>query len=536
MNRKELARLLARAADLMEVLGEGGPRAWAYRRAARALERHEEDLEALAARGFQGVPGVGRSLAALLEEVYRTGEFPYLEELLARVPPGVLELLEVQGLGPKRVRALWEAGVDSLGALVAWAEAGRIRALPGFGARSEAALLEAARFALANARRVHLPTGLEAARLLLADLEGAGIRAELAGSLRRGLETVGSVDLVALAPPERVAAALGVHAQRVEGRVVHGRVEGLPLKVFTARPEAFGTVLLQATGSRAFVEALGPLPELPEEAAVFAALERTFVPPFWREPEHLGLPPPARVVARADLVGLIHAHTTYSDGAASLREMAEAARARGYRYLVVSDHSQAAAYAGGLDLEALEAQWAEIDRLNAELAPFRILKGIEADILPDGRLDYPEAVLARFDVVIGSLHSQLGLDPEAQTARLLRALDNPYLTILGHATGRLLLRRKGAVADWERVLERAAMRGVILEINANPWRLDLDWRVALAWRDRLWFSLGPDAHAVEGMDDVTYGLWMAAKAGLAPERVVNTWTAEALLEHARRHR
>jgi len=527
---KALARLLGETADLMEVLGEGGFRVNAYRKAARALERYEGELSELLAAGFDTLPGIGKGLAAALAEIVASGEFGYLEELRGQVPPGVVELFMVQGLGPKRVRALWQAGIDSLEELVRAAEEGRIAAMPGFGKKSEQALLEAARFALANLRRVHLSTGLEAARLLLADLEAAGVYAALAGSLRRRLETAGNVDLVARAAPEAVLSALGEHAQEVRGNVVHGRLEGLPLRVFCAGAREFGTVLLRATGSEAWVRALGELPPAASEAEVFAALGRVPAPPTWREPEHLGLAPPARTVERADLLGMVHLHTAYSDGAASLRAMAEAAIAEGYRYMVVTDHSQTAAYAGGLTPADLERQWAEIDALNAELAPFRILKGIESDILPDGSLDYPDEVLARFEVVLGSLHAHLTLAPERQTERLLRALENPYLTVLAHPTGRLLLRRRGAEADWERVLARAAELGKIVEINANPWRLDLDWRRALAYREALTFSIGPDAHAPEGYADVTYGLWMAQKAGLPPERVANTWPVERWLE------
>ncbi len=531
MNRKELAGMLEYAADLMEVLGEGAFRARAYRYAARSLEQQPADLAELAARGFQGVPGVGPALAPMLTEIVQSGEFPYLDELEGRVPPGVLELFRVQGLGPKRIRALWENGVDSLEALVRWAEAGRIRTLPGFGAKSEAGLLEAARYALASLRRVLLPVGLEAARLLLADFAQAGLRAELAGSVRRGLETVGNLDLVVQATPEQVAPVLGRNLEEVQGEVLLGRLEGLPLRVFCASEQNFGSILFRATGSQDWLAAVGGPPQgLPSEEAVFQALGQPFVPPFWREKEHIGQPLPHALLQPEALWGLIHVHSTYSDGSATLRQMAEAAMAKGFAYMVICDHSQSAAYAGGLKPQDVLRQWAEIEALNAELAPFRILRGIESDILPDGSLDYPEELLARFEVVVGSLHSGLNLDKTQQTQRLLRALDNPYLSILGHPSGRLLLRRKGAEADWEAVLKRAEQNHKAVEFNCNPYRLDLDWRYMLAWRERLFFSLGPDAHSLEGLADLQYGLLFAHKAGLHPERVVNTWPAERLLE------
>jgi DNA polymerase (family 10) len=530
MNRKDLAGMLEYAADLMEVLGEGEFRAKAYRSAARNLEQQDADLVDLAARGFKGVPGVGPTLAPMLVEIVQTEEFPYLAELEGRTPPGVIELFRVQGLGPRRIRALWDNGVNSLEELVLFAEEGRIRALPGFGAKSEASLLEAARYALGNMRRVMLPVGLEVARLLLTDLEQAGLKAELAGSVRRGLETVGNVDLVVVGSPEQVRPVLGRYLEEAQGSVLLGRLEGLPLRVFCASAGSFGTMLVQATGSQGWLEALGAIPSsIATEEEVFRALNRPLVPACWREPEHIGLPVPPAALQPQQLRGLIHVHSTYSDGTGTLRQMAEAAIASGFEYMVICDHSQTAAYAGGLRVEAVLRQWAEIEALNAELAPFRILRGIESDILPDGSLDYPDLVLAKFEVVVGSLHAGLSLGKTEQTQRLLRALDNPYLSILGHPSGRLILRRKGAEADWEAVLERARQNHKIVEFNCSPYRLDLDWRLMLAWRDRLSFSLGPDSHSVDTISEIQYGLLFAHKAGLHPDQVANTWPAERLM-------
>ena len=254
-----------------------------------------------------------------------------------------------------------------------------------------------------------------------------------------------------------------------------------------------------------------------------------YIPPYWREPEHIGLEVPSQVLKDEHLIGMIHNHTTASDGSGTLRQMAERTRELGYEYLVICDHSRSAPYAGGLEIERVVQQWADIDALNAQLAPFCILKGIESDILSDGSLDYPEEVLKGFDVIVGSLHSGFNLSRHDQTQRLLRAMDNPYLTILAHPTARLLLRRKGVDADWEAVLGHAAERGVIIEFNCNPYRLDLDWRLLLKWRDRIKVSISPDAHSVEGLEMMHYGVWFAGKAGLNPRQIANTWSAERLM-------
>jgi DNA polymerase (family 10) len=530
MNRKDLAGMLEYAADLMEVLGEGEFRAKAYRSAARNLEQQDADLGELVARGFKGVPGIGPSLAPMLSEIVQTGEFAYLAELESRVPPGVHELFRVQGLGPKRIRALWDNGVSSLEELVLHAEEGRIRALPGFGARSEASLLEAARYALSNMRRVMLPVGLEVARILLTDLKNAGLRAELAGSVRRGLETISNLDLVAVGTPEQVRPVLGRHVEEAQDSLLLGRSLGLPLRVFCSPAGSFGSVLVQATGSQDWLASLGAIPpSVATEEEVFKALNQPFVPAYWREKEHIGLPVPQTTLRPQQLRGLIHVHSTYSDGSGTLRQMAQAAIAHGFEYMVICDHSQAAAYAGGLRAQDVMRQWDEIKTLNTELAPFRILRGIESDILPDGSLDYPGELLAKFEVVVGSLHTGLSLGKAEQTQRLLRALDNPYLSILGHPSGRLILRRKGAEADWEAVLERARQNQKVVEFNCSPHRLDLDWRLMLAWRERLNFSLSPDAHSVESISEIEYGLLFAHKAGLHPSQTANTWPAEQLM-------
>lgn len=531
MDRKTMARLLEATADLMEVLGENPFRARAYRRAAQSLERYAGNLGDLANRGFTGLAGVGPGIAAALQEIYLTGNLSYLDELRAALPPDLLALFGIEGLGPKRIRALYQAGVTSLNDLQAQARAGAIRELPGFGAKSEENLLCAVETVLAWRGRVLLPEGRARAELIRADLEHFGLPTYLAGSLRRGLETAGSLDFVVIGTPETTAQALGVYYRKtLPGSLplVLGEYQGLEVKVFCTSANKLGPTLIRATGSADFVASLGQLPEVASEEEVFTALGLPYYPPYFREPEHIGLSPLLRPIEQTDLKGILHVHSLYSDGVNSIAELAQAAIEAGYSYLGISDHSQSAGYAGGMSPERVREQWQEIDRLNSELNPFLILKGIESDILASGELDYPDELLAGFDFVIGSLHSRFHLTETEQTQRVLRALENPYLTIWGHPSARLLLSRKEVALDWGTVLGKAAEQGVVVELNCNPYRLDLDWRLALAWRERLRFSLGPDAHDIAGFADLDYGLLMANKAGLSPDRVINCHTPQAL--------
>lgn len=532
MEPKTLAHLLEYAADLMEVLGENAFKAQAYRKTARSLEKSELPLSTLAQQKFEGM--AGPALAPLLVEAVQSGQLALVANLEDRLPPGVLELFRVQGLGPKRIGSLWGHGITSLTELIAAGQAGQLRQIPGFGAKTEANLVEAAQFALAGLQRVLWWEGHGYMQELLGQLAAAQITATPTGSYRRGLETLGNLNLVAQSTPAQVSTALPQIQPEVKGDEVWGRLGGLEIRVVCSPLENWGTALVRSTGSWAFVQALGLLPQAGSEEAVFAALGMPQVPAYWRETEHLGQNLPANPLQRSHLQGLLHLHSTYSDGSTSLRGMAQAAIAQGYRYMLISDHSQTAVYAGGLRWPDLQRQWAEIEALNLELAPFRILRGIESEILADGSLDYPAEVLQQFDLVIGSLHSGLGLPSHEQTQRLLTALDNPHLHILGHPTGRLLLRRKGAQADWDAVLEKAAQRRIIVEINGNPHRSDLDWRIALQWRHRLVFHLATDAHSDADLAYIDWGLMLACKAGLEAEQVANTWPIQRLLDWAGR--
>ncbi|WP_188963934.1 DNA polymerase/3'-5' exonuclease PolX [Deinococcus aquiradiocola] len=554
--RKALVSALKRTADLLDVLGEDGFRANAYRGAARSLEGVTAELGELAGRAFKGVPKVGPGIAAELTAYVQSGVFGPLAEIEAQIPPGVLTLFRVRGLGPKKIRALWDAGIVSLQTLWEAAQDGRLAALKGFGARSAATLSDAAEFALASQSRQFMSIGLGLGMQLARWLDA--LEPRVAGELRRGLDTVGTLRLTVTGTAGQVLAALAGHVDDLRAEagkpLVTGCLEGLPVEVGFAPAGARGALDLTFGGGpeyrlrvRARATELGlhlsgrglrrgeDVLDTPSERDVLRELQLPYLPPEHRENEHLALrdlPPEADLIAVRDVRALLHTHSTWSDGAASIADMArEAARldfaGDGASYLGTGDHSGAAHYANGLDAGRLAQQLREVRELQAAGVP--LVAGAEVDILEDGSLDYPDDLLAQLDYVVASVHSGFTLDSARQTERLIRAASHPLVTVLGHPTGRLLLRRPGYPLDLDAVLTACAERGTVVEINASPYRLDLDWRVALRWRDRLRFAINTDAHSLAGLQDVRYGVLAARKAALTPAHVINTLTRPELL-------
>lgn len=562
MDKRVIAAVLTEIGTLLELQGENPFRARAFYAAARVIEGLSGDIAELVRTGeLAKIKGIGPATAEVARELVETGVSTMHRELREATPAGLFEVLEVPGLGARRIHTLHkELGIASLDDLERAAVEGRIAGLSGFGVKTQEKILEGVAFLRSVAGRRRWPDAYAVAVgavELLGRVPGVR-RIELAGGLRRRLETVDRVEiLVETEHASPVLAALeslpGVaEVRRVSDVGATARLaEGATLAVSCAAPGSFAAALLHATGSEEHWAALveraaslgmeltpaGLLREgapvaAEDEASLYRALELAFVPPEVREGrgelEAAAAGKLPRLVAYEDLRGCFHCHTTYSDGRATLREMAEAALARGWRYLGIADHSRAAAYAGGLSPDDVRRQHEEIDAWNAERGhELWIFKGIEADILPDGRLDYAdgdEEVLASMDYVVGSVHSSFGLSQAEQTERVLRALENPYLTFLGHPTGRLLLSRRGYAIDLDAVIDAAAERGVAIEINANPYRLDMDWRY---WREAkakgVRTAINPDAHSVDGLDDVQYGVAVARKGWLGVEDVVNAW-------------
>ena len=541
MTNKAIARRLKQTADLIELTGGNPFRARAFASAGRVVERMDEPVEALAADGeLSTVQGIGKGVVSEVDELLATGTTATVEALLQSLPPGLPEVLRVKGLGVKKVRALWQdAGVTSLEELEAAAATGRLAELPGFGKKTVENILGAVEQLKAYRGKAHLRDAADAALVARQRLRDAGIRADLAGAVRRQCNVVDRIDLVAVADAADIAAALGggtTHADRVEATTAMG----LPLAVSATTAKAYGRVLFERTGPAAHVEAVAAraaLADAADEASVYEAAGLHVVPAplrddgYWLEVAASG--PLPTLVRTADLKGTIHNHTTASDGAHTLREMCDAARERGLSYFGVCDHSRSLQIAHGLSLDAMDEQLERVRQLNEAYADegvdFRVFAGSEVDILTDGTMDYPDELLAALDLVVASVHTGFRMTEDEATARVVAAVSNPYVDVLGHPTGRLLLRREGYPLDHTAVLDACAEHGVAVELNANPWRLDVDWRFVRAATDRgIPISINPDAHAVDGLDDVRWGVASAQKGGLTPEQSLTCKSADEL--------
>lgn len=576
MDKHAVALALEEIATLLRLQDESNRfRARAFATAARAIEKLDVEPRTLLDDGaLEGVSGLGPATARTVRELLETGTSRYLDELRTRVPAGMRDLLAVPGLGPRKVETLHDQlGIATLDDLEAAARAGRVATVRGFGERLQARILEGIAFVRSASGRRRYAQALVTANRLLAFLRAQpGIeRAELAGELRRGLETVDGADFVVSGRADTcdavIEAFLGIappsRAQRTADGAESMLADGLRLHVHCVPDERFATALLFATGSDAHLRALqhraegmqlalsaeglhscGRRVAVQSEHDIYAALDLAWVPPELREDAESvalaavdALP---SLVTWEDLRGCFHCHTVYSDGRATVAEMAEAAIERGWSYLGIADHSQNAGYAGGLRAQDLKRQRAEIDAWNARNGSrMRLFAGVEADILADGSLDYADepGVLEALDFVIGSVHSNFRMSSADMTRRMLRALDDPRLTMLGHPTGRLLLGRAGYEFDMDAVLDRAAERGVAVEINADPHRLDLDWRHWPAAKARgVLAAINPDAHSTESLDYVHYGIVMARKGGLEAADVLNTQSVNEVQRMLRRKR
>ena len=552
MTKRDIAAVLEEIAFLLELKGENPFKVKAYATGARVIESLPEEPAVLVQKGLlRNVKGIGQTLEGTVTELVTTGRSTLHQELQAAFPASLLEMSAIPGLGPKKLKAIYEQlGVSSVGELEYACVENRLVGLPGFGAKTQEKILAGIR-QFKRHQGFHLYANVieEAESILAAVLGASGVsQADHAGEIRRRLEVVQSLSFVAAgSSPKAVMDALQsvLDVTQIEdqagARTITARsAQSLPVTVALVDAANYGWGLLKATGNAEHVEALtrrlqargAPVGGETEEA-IYAAAGLPFIPPELREGHgEIELAESGRLpvlLEPGQIQGVFHTHTIYSDGSATLEQMVEATRSLGYRYIGISDHSQSAFYANGLKEDRIRAQHAEIAAVQKTIPDVRIFKGIEADILADGAMDYPDEVLATFDFVIASVHSRFNLSEEEQTRRICRALANPYVTMLGHSTGRLLLSRDAYRMDMKQVLDAAAAHGKIVEINANPHRLDLDWQLCGYAKEKgVKFSINPDAHSTEGLADVPFGVNVARKGGVTAQDVVNTLPVEAM--------
>ncbi len=564
MTNREVAEILYQIADMLEIKGEVIYKAMAYRRAADNILNLGRDINEVWREGkLREIPGVGKSLAEKLDELLRTGRLEYYEQLKEEIPPGVVAMLAIPEVGPKTAKLLFEKlGLTSVAEVERAAREGKLRTLPGLGEKSERKILAGIEALHRRSERIPLGTAWPVAQEILAALRQVRgvVQAEAAGSLRRMRATVGDIDLlVASADPEPVMDRF-VSLPLVAEVSLRGPTKctvilqnGLQVDLRVLPPERYGSLLQYFTGSKDHNVALRELAlkqglslseygfkrdgeEIlcPREEDVYHTLGLEWIPPELRENrgeiEAAGRGQLPKLVELGDIQGDLHVHTNWSDGAASLEEMARAARARGYRYLVISDHTKSLGVARGLTPERLRQQRAEIERLNATFGDFRILQGAEVEIKADGSLDFPDEVLAELDVVIASVHSGLRQERERITARLVSAMRNPHVDIIGHPSGRILGQREASAVDMDELLRVAAETGTCLEVNAQPVRLDLDdVHIRRAIEMGVKLAINTDAHSVGGLDVMRYGVATARRGWAEAKDVINTRPLEELL-------
>jgi DNA polymerase (family 10) len=571
LTKETIIQILEEIATLLELTGENPFKSRAYQNAARNLEKSEVDFDELVKENrLTEIEGIGEAISKKLTELIQTGKLEYYEKLKDSVPPGHLEMLKIPGLGPKKIHALYEQlGVKDVGELEYACLENRLVDLKGFGEKTQDNILAGiAKLKVYKERRLYAEVAVEAEVLLeYLKRDKSILSISIAGSLRRGNETVKDIDILAASKnPEKLGGHFTSY-ERIETVTANGETKvsvvlksGINADLRIVTSAEYPYALHHFTGSKEHNTAMrGRAKDMglkmneyglfrrdknikcASEEELFAALKLQFIEPELREnmgeiqaAEKNELP---KLVEEKDVRGIFHVHTNFSDGGETLENMARAAREMGLQYIGISDHSRSAYYAGGLQIEDIKKQHELIDKLNKKLKPFHIFKGIEADILPDGSLDYDEKTLARFDFVIAAVHSNFNMPAREMTARLKKALQNKYATMLAHPTGRLLLSREPYAVNLEEVIDTAAKFGKAVELNANAHRLDLDWRHCIyAKRKGVKIAINPDAHQIAGLRDVSFGVKIARKGWLSSEDCLNCMSLVRMKEYLARNK
>lgn len=539
MDNYAIADQLSLLSKLMDIHGENAFKSKSYSSAAFSLEKLPQQVATLSPDKIFKIKGIGESVGGKIIEIIETGELQQLKEYLAKTPPGVLEMMNIKGLGPKKINVLWkEMSIDTIEELKKACEENRVAGKKGFGEKTQQNILESIRFQQQNSGK-YLYAKIESfAEAFTEKLKEkfTNYKFELTGSYRRQLEIIDSLDWVTTAPADELETYLtGIDMQLVANRdnmLIVSAENTLLLRFYTTSFSGFYSTLFRTSSGEKFLEAWKEdldNQHFTSEEDIFKNAGINYIPSFLREQKEVikkaGTYNFNNLVQTSDIKGLIHSHSNWSDGAYTLDEMAQELISLGFEYLVISDHSKAAYYANGLSEQRIKEQHRYIDELNKKLAPFKIFKSIECDILNDGTLDYENKILSTFDLVITSVHSNLDMDEEKAMKRLLGAITNPYTTIMGHMTGRLLLRRKGFPVDHKTIIDACAEHKVAIEINANPNRLDMDWRwIDYALSKNVLLSINPDAHTTEEFHNIRYGVLVAQKGGLTKQKNLSSFS------------
>ncbi|WP_080241743.1 helix-hairpin-helix domain-containing protein [Spirosoma rigui] len=562
MTNAEIVDLLELTGRLMELHEQDAFRTRTFTSAAFNLDKSTADLANLPADELVKLPGVGKSLANKIREIAETGRLTELDELLAKTPSGVMDMFRIKGLGVKKIGTLWrEIGIDNLDALRQACETGQVAKVKGFGAGTQDKILAALEFLQEQKGKVRMDKAALVASLLQEALTSLFDRVEVSGQVRRKAQEVDTVQLL-IQTSDPVSAMLAINGlPRLEQTrpdsspfAWRGRMTGFDVGVelLLLAPDQLDRQWFIQTAAVPHLQQVGVggisllqaayTGQDTSETAIYERAGFPYIVPEMREDDFAfrwsARHRPDELVTWDDLRGTLHNHSTWSDGKQSVADMANYCRELGLTYFGIADHSKTASYAGGLDADRVRQQQAEIDGLNAGYGPdFRIFKGIESDILGDGSLDYDDATLATFDYVVASVHQTLTMSLEKATTRLLRAIENPYTTILGHPTGRLLLAREGYPIDHKVIIDACAAHNVVIEINASPYRLDIDWRwIEYAMQQGVLLSINPDAHDFAGLLDMHYGVAIGRKGGLTKEMTFNALTLNEMVEYFRRRK
>lgn len=544
MDNYAIAENFSLLSKLMDIHGDNSFKAKSYASAAFAIDKLPVQLATLPAEKIFSIRGIGDAIGKKIIEQIETGELSALNEYLKKTPPGILEMLSIKGIGPKKIATIWkDLEIETLGELLYACNENRLTLYKGFGEKTQKNIKESIEFYFGSLGR-YLFQQIEPYAHILQQKLQESFPAEqfmITGEFRRQLEIIDTLEWVTSTSADALKTFFTNNnfdlLSETTGYLSFKGKENVTTGFYTGTPGQLAGKLFHSSASEAFIDEWNkltnpdPQNDYISEEALFAAASVHFIPPYQREKAGIisqaKTSPLDAVIQPSDITGIIHSHSNWSDGVHTIEQMAAAAKEQGLQYLVISDHSKTAFYANGLNEERIAAQHRQIDELNTKLAPFKIFRSVESDILNDGSLDYSAEVLASFDIIIASIHSNLKMPEEKAMMRLINAIENPFTSILGHMTGRLLLSRNGYPVDHKRVIDACAANHVVVELNAHPRRLDIDWRwIDYALEKNVLISIDPDAHAIEGFGDCRYGVLVAQKAGLQKTQNLSSFSLE----------